>query len=144
LRVVGIGIFAGIRGFASSGAVVSSSTALTIVRLGGARSSGRRGHRRRIRCRGNASSGGGGRGRGDGGRATRSVELVLDECECCLAIHVTIALMRVGVVSVAAVRVRCVTIGLNFGSRWALEASWTGCELKGVSRVNIGVVKQGT
>ena len=116
MRVVGIGIFAGIRGFASSGAVVSSSTALTIVRLGGARSSGRRGNRRRIRCRGNASSGSGGRSRGYGGRATRSVELVLDECERCLAINVTVALMRVGVVSIAAVRVCRVTVGLNFGS----------------------------
>jgi len=52
--------------------------------------------------------------------------------------------MGVGVVSVAAVRVRRVTVGLDFGSRWALEASWTGCELKGVSRVNIGAVKQRT
>ena len=84
--------------------------------MGSSRSSRRRGNWRRVRCRGNASSGGGGRSRGDGGRATRSVELVLDECERCLAIHVTVALMRVGVVSIAAVRVCRVTVGLNFGS----------------------------
>ena len=70
---------------------------------------------------GRGSGGRGGRGSGSASTADSRIELGLDKGQCHAAVLVAVALMGGSVVSVAAVRVRCIAVRLDVAGIWALE-----------------------
>lgn len=56
-------------------------------------------------------------------------KLAVDKPQSSLAILATITLVRLGVVAIAAVWIRSITVRLNLGRGRALESSWARCEL---------------
>jgi len=87
---------------------------------------------------GGSSRGGSSSASGTTGRATSSSsKLGVNESKRLLAVLGSVALMGVGVVSVAAVWVGCVAVRLDPGCVGALEASWTGCELEVKNHVSV-------
>ena len=72
-------------------------------------------------------------------------DLALDEGKSLVAVDVDILLVVVGVVSVAAVRIRSITVGLDLAVvRAASLASWTGRELndRSVSQQDLGYISE--
>ena len=56
-------------------------------------------------------------------------KLALDESESLRAVLVDVLLVGVGIVAVAAVGVRGITVALDLACGWALETRWAGGEL---------------
>ena len=72
-------------------------------------------------------------------------ELALDESESLRAVLVDVLLVGVGIVAVAAVRIRSITVGLDLAVvRAASLASWTGRELndRSVSQQDLGYISE--
>lgn len=98
----------------SSRASPALTTTLTVLRNGTATRSARR------------SNGNTGASWRSGAAAT---EFAVDEGQCLLPVHGSVALMRICVVTVAAVWVRGITIALDLACGWTLEARWAGGKL---------------
>lgn len=60
---------------------------------------------------------------------TAGAELAVNEGQCLLSVHLSVALMRVRVIAVAAVGVRGITVALDLACGRALETRWAGGEL---------------
>jgi hypothetical protein len=74
-------------------------------------------------------------GAGTGSATTASTspgarQLGVYEGKCSLSILGAVAIVRACIIAITAVRVGCVTVGLNFRRAWAREARWTGIKLK--------------
>lgn len=109
LRVPLVSSLAGASASASSSASPSLTATLAILSNSAATSRGGSGSRR--------------------GGAGAAAELAVDEGECLLSIHVSVALMRGRVVAVAAVGVSGIAVALDLACGWALESRWAGGEL---------------
>lgn len=111
LRVPLVSSLASASTLASSRASPALSTALTVLRNGTATRS---------------STGGTGGSCWSCGAAT---EFAVDEGQRLLPVHGSVTLMRVCVVTVAAVWVRGITVALDLACGWTLEARWARGEL---------------
>jgi hypothetical protein len=109
LRVPLVSSLASASASANSSASPSLTTTLSVLRNGTATRSTRGSSGRRV---------------GAGG-----AELAVDEGQCLLSVHVSVALVRVRVVAVAAVGVGSVAVALDLAGGWALETRWAGGEL---------------
>jgi hypothetical protein len=114
LRVPLVSSLASASASANSCASPSLTTTLSVLRNGTATRS----------TRGSSGDTGASRWVGAGG-----AELAVDEGQCLLPVHVSVALVRVRVVAVAAVRISRVAVALDLACGWALETRWAGGEL---------------
>lgn len=73
------------------------------------------------------------RGNGDIGVSRRvggaAAEFAVDEGQCLLSVHGTVALVGVSIVAVAAVGISGIAVALDLACGWALETRWAGGEL---------------